>query len=103
MAKTPVQPDVLVLGQHPCAYLAAAVLLAKPGVVVVHALIPSEHAPDRLVIINPELFKLHPPLEKLKKKLELTRVWGLTFIGGDPGTRGEFRAKACIAYVGCYS
>src|SRR5215217_1301118 len=103
MAKTLVQPDVLVLGQHPCAYLAAAALLEKPGVVVVHASIPSEHAPDRLVIVNPEVFSLHKPLEKLKKKLELTPVWGLNFIAGDPSTRGEFRAKSSCAYVGCYS
>jgi flavin-dependent dehydrogenase len=103
MSKTPLKPDVLVLGQHPCAYLAAAVLLSKPGVAVVHASIPSEHAPDRLVIINPELFALHKPLEKLKKKLALTGVWGLNFVSADPGTRGEFRAKSVVAYVGCYA
>src|SRR5438094_8592832 len=103
MPKTTVQPDVLVLGQHPAAYLAAALLMDKPGVTVAHAPIPGEHAPDRLVIINPEFFDLHKPLEKLRKKLELTPVYGLNFIADDAPTRGEFRAKSWVAFVGCYS
>jgi hypothetical protein len=100
--KPTAQPDVLVLGQHPCACLAASVLLSKPGITVAVAPIPTEHAPDRLVIINPALFTLHKPLEKIRKKLELTPIWGLNFIASDAVTRGEFRAKTSLAQVGCY-
>ena len=103
MAKSNVQPDVLVLGQHPCAYLAACIMLEKPGVTVAHATIPGDTPPDRLVIINPQLFALHKPLEKLKKKLELTPVYGAVFLSEDPATRGEWVSKNVVAYIGCYS
>jgi hypothetical protein len=100
--KPTAQPDVLVLGRHPCACLAASVLLSKPGLSVAVAPIPTEHVPDRLVIINPALFALHKPLEKIRKKLELAPVWGLNFIASDAATRGEFRAKTPLAHIGCY-
>jgi hypothetical protein len=106
MAKqTPQQPDVLVLGQHPCAYLAACIMLEKPDALsVAHATIPGDTPPDRLVIVNPQFFALHKPLEKLKKKLELTAVYGATFLNSDDAaTRGEFRSKTPVAYIGCYS
>jgi flavin-dependent dehydrogenase len=103
MAKSNPQPDVLVLGQHPCAYLAACIMLEKPGVTVAHATIPGDTPPDRLVIINPQLFALHKPLEKIKKKLELTPVYGAMFLSEDPATRGEWCSKAVVAYIGCYS
>jgi hypothetical protein len=105
MAKSTPQPDVLVLGQHPCAYLAAVLLLDGKSAVrsVAHATIPGEHAPDRLVLLNPGFFSLHKSLEKLKKKLELTAVCGVVFLGDDGTTRGEWRSKSTAAYVGCYS
>ena len=102
---SPQQPDVLVLGQHPCAYLAACIMLEKPnGLSVAHATIPGDAPPDRLVIINPQYFALHKPLEKLKKKLELTAIYGAMFLAtDDANTRGEFHSKTPIAYIGCYS
>ena len=103
MAKTNAQPDVLVLGQHPCAYLAACIMLEKPGVSVAHSTIPGDTPPDRLVIINPQLFSLHKPLEKIKKKLELTPVYGATFLSDDPAMRGEWCSKTVVAYIGCYN
>ena len=103
MAKANSQPDVLVLGQHPCAYLAACMILEKPGLTVAHATIPGDSPPDRLVIVNPQLFSLHKPLEKLKKKLELTAVYGTIFLSEDPQTRGEWRSKTPVAYIACYS
>src|SRR5688500_11186265 len=103
MAKTTAQPDVLVLGQHPCAYLAACIMLEEPGVSVAHATIPGDTPPDRLVIINPQLFALYKPLEKIKKKLELTAVYGAVFLSDDAATRGEWRSKVPVAYIGCYS
>jgi hypothetical protein len=107
MAKSVPQLDVLVLGQHPCAYLAADMLLAaRPSVSVMHATIPGDQPPDRQVLVNPELFELHKPLEKLRKKLELTPVWGCTFLSDEAPTRGEWRVKSATApasYVGCFS
>src|SRR6476620_4716184 len=102
MAKVIPPVDVLVLGEHPCAYLAVELLLAQGGVNVVHCTIPQDHAPDRLALVNPELFALHKSLDKVKKKLTLCQVWGLTFLNDDGTTRGEYRASKCIAQVGYY-
>src|SRR4051812_36181983 len=103
MAKTSPPLDVLVLGGHPCAYLATELLLARGDVNVIHCTIPQEQAPDRLVLVNPHFFSLHKPLEKLKKKLTLCSVWGLSFLNDDGSTRGEYRAAKCIAQVGYFS
>src|SRR5262245_3329937 len=102
MAKANPQPDVLVLGEHPCALLAAT-LLVDSNCEVVHAKVPDEHPIDRLVILNPELFKLHPALEKLKRKLDLVGIWGLQFLADDGTTRGEYRSKSIVAYVASYA
>ncbi len=108
MAKSVPQLDVLVLGQHPCAYLAADMLCnGKPHVNVAHATIPGDSPPDRLILLNPDLFDLHKPLEKLKKKMELAPVWGCAFLSDDnANTRGEWRSKSATtpaSYIGCYS
>ena len=100
MSKITPVVDVLVLGEHPCAYLAVELLLSKPPIHVAHCTIPHEREPDRLVLINPQLFALHKPLEKLKKKLSLTSVWGVSFLSDDGSTRGEYRAAKPIALVG---
>jgi flavin-dependent dehydrogenase len=95
--------DVLVLGEHPAAYVAAAALLDKPGLHVAHATIPTEHSPDRLALVNPEVFHLHKLLEKARKKLALTQVYGAAFLGDDVATRGEYRSKNCAALIGDYA
>ncbi|HEX8524751.1 MAG TPA: hypothetical protein VF669_21035 [Tepidisphaeraceae bacterium] len=105
MAKSAsVQPDVLVLGQHPSAYLAALLLrLGKPALNVTQITIPFEPWPDRLVLINPNFFTLHPELAKLKKKLNLTGVWGAQFVSDNPELRSEYRSKTSMGCVGVYS
>ena len=110
MARSLPQLDVLVLGQHPCAYLAAEMLCtgAKPPqqLHAAHATIPGDQPPDRLLLVNPDVFELHKPLEKLRKKMELTPVWGCAFLSDDANTRGEWRTKSAqtpASYVGCYS
>ena len=55
MAASVAKLDVLVLGEHPATYLAAALLRHKTKLRVVHATIPGEAEPDRLVIVNPAL------------------------------------------------
>lgn len=100
MPKNQAQVDVLVLGEHPAAYLAAALCRHKTKLRIVHSCIPQEHFPDRLVTINPNFFSLHPLLESLKRKIELKGVYGLEFHADDPATRAEYRTKSaslCIA------
>jgi hypothetical protein len=102
--KSPPPPalDVLVLGEHPAAYLAAALLhagdRAKPPRVM-HACIPGDHEPDRLVLVNPAVFSLHPLLEPLRRRLDLTPVYGLQFVSDDPAVRSEHRSKAGMVYA----
>lgn len=100
--KPPPPLDVLVLGDHPAAYLAATMLHAgekgkNPR--VAHATLPGEHEPDRLVIINPAVFSLHPLLEPIRRRLEATAIYGLQFISDDPAVRSEHRAKTILGYV----
>ena len=96
-------PDVIVMGEHPAAYLCALLLRQKGALNVVHTCLPHEHSPDRLVTINPEFFDLHKLLEPLRKKLKLSAVWGLQFLGDDASLISEpHRDKSVAAYVGTY-
>jgi hypothetical protein len=99
MAKSPPQQvDVLVLGEHPAAYLAAALLRHKSRLRVVHATIPGPQPPDRLVLVNPAFYKLHPLLEPLRRKLRANGIYGLQFLADD-GTRAEYRSKSAVNAV----
>jgi flavin-dependent dehydrogenase len=103
MAKSvPPQPDVLVLGEHPSAYLAAILVHLSAKARVMHATIPGEESDDRLVIINPAFFGLHPSLEPLRRKLEMIGLYGLQFLSDDPATRSEHRSKSVLAHVVSY-
>src|SRR5687767_2739097 len=103
MATTaPQQLDVLVLGEHPAAYLTAALLRHKTKLRVAHSTIPGEAKPDRLVVLNPAFFALHPLLEPLKRKLDMTAIYGLQFLSDDAATKSEYRSKAALAYVTTY-
>ncbi len=102
MAKSHPQLDVMVLGEHPCTYFAAILLAASAKVRAAHCCIPANADPDRLVLINPALFDLHPLLAPLRRKLEMTAVYGLQFVGDDPSVSSEFRNKAALSYVASY-
>ena len=102
MAKSIPDVDVLVLGEHPATYLCAALLTQKSKLRVVHTTIPGEAETDRLVVINPSFFTLHPLLEPLRRKLDLAAVYGLQFLSDDPEVRSEYRSKATLAYVASY-
>ena len=95
-------PDVLVLGEHPATYLAAALTRHKSKVHVLHATIPGQEPTDRLVILNPEFFSLHPLLEGLRRKLDLVSVYGVQFLSDDPNVRSEYRSKSALAFVASY-
>jgi hypothetical protein len=101
MASDASHPAVLVLGEHPCTYLAAAMLRDRPPLSVVHATVPtSPPAPaDRLVLVNPAFFQLHPLLAPLARKLPLTRIYGLRFLGEQADTAGQYRAKSTLGLI----
>lgn len=99
MAKPEPQLDVLVLGDHPAAYLCAALLKHKTKLRVLHATFPGESTPDRLVLVNPELFSLHPLTEPLRRKIDMTGVYGLRFLADSPETASEHRSRSPLAYV----
>ena len=99
MPKNEPPVDVLVLGEHPATYLAAALLTQKTKLRVVHTVIPGEAETDRLVIINPSFFTLHPLLEPLRRKLDSVAIYGLQFLSDDPQVRSEYRSKSALAYV----
>ena len=102
MAKSENHLDVLVLGEHPATYLTAMLLRHKSDLRIIHATIPQEHVPDRLVLINPAFFALHKSLESLKRKLDLTTFYGLRFLADEADTESEHKAKSTLAYVGTY-
>jgi flavin-dependent dehydrogenase len=102
MPKPTAQLDVLVLGQHPATYLAALLIAANSKLRVAHCLIPGEAASDRLVLINPAFFELHSSFAALRRKMEMTGLYGLQFLGDEPATRNEFRGKTVLSYVAAY-
>ena len=95
-------PDALVVGEHPATYLTAALLRHKAKLRVLHSTIPGEAENDRLVIINPGFFTLHPVLEPLRRKLDMTAVYGLQFLSGDPEVQSEYRSKSALVYIASY-
>jgi hypothetical protein len=102
MAKPETQPDILVLGEHPAAYLAAALVRHKSKLRVLHSTVPDAPDADRLVILNPALFALHKVLEPLRRKLDLTGVYGLRFLADEAGVGSEHRSKSGLSFVTTY-
>jgi hypothetical protein len=112
--KSSVPIDVLVLGEHPSAYVTAALLRADPGgrasksakakprLRVVHATLPDDQPADRLVIVNPALFDLHPLLAGVGKGIWTTPVHGVRFLANDAGTASEYRAPHEVVQVARY-
>ncbi len=99
MAKAPIVVDILVLGDHPAAYLAAALLAHKSKLRIGHAQIPGQHHADRLVLVHSDFFSLHPLLEPLRRKMKLKQLYGAQFIADD-GTHSEYRSKSALSGVG---
>jgi hypothetical protein len=102
MAKSEPQVDVLVLGDHPAAYLAAALLRHKSKYRIVHSTIPGEVWPDRLVMINPEFYELHPLVAGLKRKIQTRGTYGLQFLADNPAVKSEYRSKSLTACVASF-
>jgi hypothetical protein len=94
--------DVLVLGDHPSAYLAATLLKHKAKLRVGHAELESPDSDDRLVTINPALFDLHPLLSGMGRKLPTTGVYGIRFLADQPDTSSESRGKSAVVCTAKY-
>jgi hypothetical protein len=101
MAKSRPQPDVVVLGSHPCCYLAAA-FLQEANIPAMAATIPDQPLPDRLVLINPKFFELHKLTAALKKLPELAPIHGINFLADDANTSSEHVCKSVCGYVGSF-
>ena len=99
MAKLPDQADVLILGDHPSSFLAAALLRQKSKLRVIHASFSRSGDLDRLVRINPALFDLHPILSPLKRKIAQTVLYGVQFLSSDGQTRSEWRERGTVITV----
>ena len=102
MAKAAKLFDVLVLGEHPSASLAAALLAHDRKLRVALATIPTEAVPDRLVLLNPALFRLHALLKPLQRRIDTHALYGVQFLSDDPAIRSEHRARSAIAQVASY-
>jgi hypothetical protein len=102
-AKTSGSYDVVVVGDHPSASLATA-LLVKKGVKHV-GLIPTPGAlpEDRLVTLNPALFDLHPMLAPLQSAIPSDPVHGVRFLSNEPGIHGEHFVDKPVICVAKYT
>jgi hypothetical protein len=102
-SKSVIPLDVLVVGSHPCAYLAAMLLASKSDLRVVLLAGPHESSDDQLVTINPAFFDLHLILAGLKNKLATTSLFGLQFLSDEAGTASEHRTKSIVSYTARYA
>ncbi|HTW94138.1 MAG TPA: hypothetical protein VMD30_05040 [Tepidisphaeraceae bacterium] len=103
MAKSVAQiSDCLVLGEHPASYLAAALLRQAGDLNVLQVAPTGSSFADRLVMINPAFLELHPLLQKLRKKIDLSPLYGLTYLCDDGATRAEYHSKCIVAYVASF-
>jgi hypothetical protein len=95
--------DVLILGDHPCAYLAGTLLKANSKLRIVQAPLDDPEPQDRLVTINPALFNLHPLLKQLETSLPSTPIHGLHFLSDDQKTHSQHHTKATISLIARYT
>jgi len=115
MKKSEKQADVVVLGSHPAAHFVAA-LLHEKRLGVMCCAIPRQAvrpdsrqavrpdsrqaAADRLVLVNPKLFDLHPFLAPLRRNVDWTATFGARFLGEECSTSGECHQRRTMALVG---
>ncbi len=101
MAKVPIVVDILVLGEHPAAYLAAALIAHKSKLRVGHAPLCASRYDDRLVLVHSDFFELHPLLEPYRRKIRLKQLYGAQFLA-DEGTHCEYRSRSAMSGVGTF-
>jgi flavin-dependent dehydrogenase len=90
-AAVPESPDVLILGAHPCADLAAAVLAHdRPDVRSLCVATPDNTPDDRILPFNPRLFDLHPVISRQRPLADEPHAAGLLFLSEQPGVCGQY-------------
>jgi flavin-dependent dehydrogenase len=90
--------DVLVVGSHPSAALAAALLAHKSKLHVSVLPLPSPpESGDRIVAINPEFYALHPLLAGTRKAIAVTGIFGADFLGDPIVAPNTGKSKAVAA------
>jgi len=99
MSKRTTDFDVLVVGDHPAAYVAAVALRAVGQVRVLHVTVPGESSGDRLTLLNPAAFSLSKDLEGLARKIETTPVYGLKFLSHQGEVFSEHRSRSILSHV----
>jgi hypothetical protein len=99
MKKADNQAEIVVLGSHPAAHFVAA-LLHEKGLSTWCCAIPKHPVIDRLVLVNPKLFDLHPFLGPLRRSLDWTSTYGAKFLGEECSTNSECRQRGTMALVG---
>ncbi|MCC6424379.1 MAG: hypothetical protein IT447_12955 [Phycisphaerales bacterium] len=102
MANPPTQVDVLVLGEHPSAYLSAALLRQSGELKVFHCTLPAERSIERLVVVNPMFYSLHQSLAPLRRKIKSTPIHGLQFLGELASEQNEYSNKSAVALICSY-
>lgn len=90
--------EVLIVGNHPCSYLAAALLREKPALRVLHVCRQTQRD-HRLALLNPAFYSLHPMLAAVEKSLKLSPIFGLKFLSDDPAMSCEHCAEKPMVYV----
>lgn len=88
------------IGAHPSAFLAAALLGdGTPGRSVLHLISKHATTADRLTLINPAIRALSPKLKPLIESLDEAPVHGLTLIGSDVPQRQDCVESSPSAWV----
>ncbi len=112
MSKRSLKPDrsydVLVIGSHCSASLAATLLARGNDLSVLHIRLspPADESAgnkhvrsDRLMLLNPELLKLDPALANLADDPHARAMHGLRFYGESAGRQGEYKTKSVAAFI----
>lgn len=90
--------DAVVVGEHPSASLAAALLAAR-GRRVVHLARRETKPVRRLAWLSPAFFDLDKALAGMRRRLSLTPLRGMTLLGDRPEQRGQFLTRSASAFV----
>ena len=102
MAKSRSQPDVLILGSHPCCSLAGA-LLHEHKITSFIASIPGKPIARSTGAGESQVLRASQIHHALKKLPGLTPVSGLRFLADEPATWSEYIANKTVGCIGEFS
>jgi len=88
--------DVLVVGDHPCAYFAVALLGLNSQIRIAHLALPEDSCADRPVLVNPDFFDIHPLAATLRRRIRLQPIYGVDFVTDDRGIVIGHHKRSCV-------